>query len=70
MFSILISLVGMASGHLTLRLDVPITKRIVRDSAFSVIGAKLWNGVPLDIRQATDVKHFKKQLKSHLFPKD
>ena len=43
---------GLRSAHDTLRLDVPITKRIVGDSVFPVIGAKLWMGVPLHIHQA------------------
>ena len=40
------------------------------DSAFSIIGAKLWNGVPLHVRHATIVTLFLKQLKTNLFKKN
>ena len=60
----------LRSSNDILRLDVPIPKRIVGESAFSFIGPKLWNGLPKKIRQAKNVKLFKKQLKTHLFPKD
>ena len=49
---------GLRSSRDPLRLKVPITKRIVGNSAFSVIGAKLWNDVPLHVRQATNFKLF------------
>ena len=35
--------------------------------AFSYIGPKLWNGIPLDIRTADSVQKFKTLLKTHLF---
>ena len=39
------------------------------DRAFSVLAPKLWNALPLDIKCATSVEHFKGKLKAHLFVK-
>ena len=35
--------------------------------AFSVCTPRLWNGIPLEIRQSNSVSVFKKNLKTHLF---
>lgn len=35
--------------------------------AFSVCAPRLWNGIPLEIRQSNSVSVFKKNLKAHLF---
>ena len=35
--------------------------------AFSVCAPRLWNGIPLEIRQSNSVSVFKKNLKTHLF---
>ena len=37
------------------------------DRAFSVCAPKLWNNLPLHIRQAKSLSSFKSQLKTHLF---
>ena len=37
------------------------------DRAFSVCGPKIWNTVPLEIRQSSTVVLFKKKLKTFLF---
>ena len=37
------------------------------DRAFSVAGPKLWNGLPLDIKNSNSVDIFKKNLKTYLF---
>ena len=37
------------------------------DRAFSVAGLKLWNQLPLSIRQSSSVGTFTKELKTHLF---
>lgn len=39
------------------------------DRAFSVCAPKLWNELPLDIKQCSDVELFKQKLKTHLFKK-
>uniref|UniRef100_A0A3Q3IT75 Reverse transcriptase domain-containing protein n=1 Tax=Monopterus albus TaxID=43700 RepID=A0A3Q3IT75_MONAL len=50
-------------------LSVPRTKRKLRgDRAFAVAGPKLWNDLPLSIRQASALSVFKSLLKTHLFP--
>jgi hypothetical protein len=61
---------GLRSAHDTMRLVVPATKKGFGDSAFSVMGPKLWNNLPIVIRQSPSVQLFKKSLKTHLFPKN
>lgn len=49
-------------------LEVPNTERKLRgDRAFSVAGPKLWNELPLQIRQAPSLPRFKSLLKTHFF---
>lgn len=49
-------------------LVVPKTKRKLRgDRAFSVLGPRLWNELPLYIRQAESLLVFKSRLKTHMF---
>ena len=51
-----------------LLLRVPKTKRKLRgDRAFAVAAPKLWNDLPLHIRQASTLSVFKSLLKTHLF---
>lgn len=51
-----------------LLLVVPKTKHKLRgDRAFSVLGPKLWNELPLYIRQAESLLVFKSRLKTHFF---
>ncbi len=35
--------------------------------AFSVVGPRLWNNLPVEIRVATSLQIFKSLLKTHLF---
>uniref|UniRef100_A0A3P9D180 Uncharacterized protein n=1 Tax=Maylandia zebra TaxID=106582 RepID=A0A3P9D180_9CICH len=51
-----------------LLLKIPRTGRKLRgDRAFAVAAPKLWNELPLEIRQATSLSVFKSLLKTHLF---
>lgn len=51
-----------------LLLNVPRTGRKLRgDRAFAVAAPKLWNELPLEIRQASSLSVFKSLLKTHLF---
>ena len=51
-----------------LLLQVPRTKCLTfGDRSFSVAAPKIWNGLPLDIKQSTSVDCFKSTLKSFLF---
>jgi hypothetical protein len=53
-----------------LQLQVPRSKLITYgDRAFSVAAPKVWNELPLSIRQAESVGIFKRRLKSYLFKK-
>ncbi len=42
-------------------------KKSKGDRAFMVVAPKLWNGLPLHIRQAPSLEVFKSPLKTHLF---
>lgn len=49
-------------------LSIPSSNlRSMGDRAFSVAGPKLWNSLPLSIRQCPSLSTFKSSLKTHLF---
>ena len=49
-------------------LDIPVTKcKLYGDRAFSVLGARIWNMLPLDIRNQPTLLGFRKLLKTELF---
>ena len=54
-----------SSGHALL--TVLKSRIAVGSRAFSVYGPKVWNTLPLNIRQAQSVNAFKNKLKTHLF---
>lgn len=49
------------------RLVVPKTKKVFGDQAYDVIGPRLWNSLPISIREAPTLNSFKKLVKRHLF---
>ena len=53
-------------GH-NLKLIVPTFNTSYGNNSFSVIGPKLWNRLPNNIKSATDINLFKKLLKTFLF---
>ena len=50
-------------------LSVPSTHRclVAGDNAFSVCGPRLWNDLPLSLRETQSQTTFKRKLKTHLF---
>ena len=50
-----------------LQLMVPRTRRLGTGAAFSVNGPKLWNALPLNLRNVLSLNSFKKNLKTYLF---
>ena len=60
---------GLRSSRGTTRLAIPSSKKMYGDRCFSILGPKLWNSIPMYIREAPNVRLFKKLLKTHLFPK-
>ena len=50
-----------------LQLFTPKTNTSWGDRAFANVAPKLWNGIPLNIRQSQSVEVFKRKLKHHLF---
>ena len=47
---------------------VPVSKKCAGDRAFSVIAPRLWNILPVSIKNATSQQSFKSMLKDYLFP--
>ena len=43
------------------------TKRTLGDRAFTIAAPKLWNSLPVELRQINSIFPFKRQLKSYLF---
>ena len=64
--SYLADLIVMRRGH-DLSLAVPRCSSRIGDRAFSVAGPRLWNALPVNIRQIKTLETFKTQLKHHLF---
>ena len=56
-----------SSGSVSL--VMPIPNKCAGDRAFSVVAPRLWNKLPVSLRNATSVDVFKSSLKNHLFPK-
>ena len=54
-----------SSGQLLL--VEPKTKRVYWDRAFSVAGPKLWNSMPIKLKECESVNVFKGALKTHLY---
>ena len=55
-----------SSSH-NLQLSYPTTRNLSGERTFTVTASKLWNNLPLTIRQSASTKSFKKALKSYLF---
>ena len=56
-----------SQDRLLLKLPQLKTKVTLGDRAFSCAAPKLWNSLPIAIRQSQSVAVFKAQLKTHLF---
>ena len=64
------SRLGLRSTCNRTPLCIPFTKRkTFADRSFSVAGSRLWNGLPITIRESPNPDCFKKQLKTYLFDK-
>ena len=50
------------------RLVVSRSFKRAGDMSFSIAGARLWNELPVSIRESQSLPIFKRQLKTHLFP--
>ena len=50
--------------------DIPKVKReSFANRSFSVMGPRLWNDIPNEVKQCVDVETFKKKSKTFLFNK-
>ena len=56
---------GLRSQH---NLNIPRTFIKAGDQAFSVAGPRVWNSLPIQIRNSKSTDLFKKQLKTYLYP--
>ena len=59
---------SLHSGDDNTLLTVPRTKRTFGDKSFAHVASRLWNSLPIHVRQSASVDTFKKSLKTHLFP--
>ena len=49
-------------------LDIPFTRcTMFKDRAFGVIGPRMWNDLPLELRATNSLDIFKSKLKTFLF---
>ena len=62
-------LFGYVSHGNTIRLDVPHTNSKLGARAFSVIGPKIYNSLPSDVKESSNIMTFKQKLKTYLFSK-
>ena len=60
---------NLRSSSDRLRLDYPITRNKAGDRTFTVYASKLWNNLPMTLRNCNSVNAFKKALKTHFVPK-
>ena len=44
-----------------------ITKKSLGDQAFAVAAQRIWNGLPLEVRNEANIDRFKQLLKTHYF---
>jgi len=51
----------------TVMLEIPSSRKLAGDRAFSVASAQKWNKLPNSIRAARDFNSFKTVLKTHLY---
>jgi hypothetical protein len=49
--------------------DVPRTRTVFAERAFSVAGPRQWNKLPAELRSLSDIDHFKGQLKARFYRK-
>ena len=63
------NLFSFVSHGNTVRLHVPSTLTKFGLRAFSVIGPKIYNLLPADIKEVTEISLFKQKLKTYLFLK-
>ena len=60
----------LRSNNMYMKLDIPRVKReSFANRPFSVMGPRLWNDIPNDLKQCINVETFKKKLKTFLFNK-
>ena len=60
----------LRSNNMYMKLDIPRVKReSFANRSFSVMGPRLWNDIPNDVKQCVNVETFKKKLKTFLFNK-
>ena len=57
---------GLRSQH-NLNIPRPFLKK-AGDQSFSVAGPRVWNSLPIQIRNSKSADLFKKQLKTYLYP--
>ena len=59
--------IGLRSSDDKLLLSIPKGSKSLGDRSFSIAGPKLWNSIPINIRNAPSIAIFRKRLKTFLF---
>ena len=53
-------------GNTNNNLSVPLYRKTFGQRTFNFLGSKLWNAIPLDIRQASSLDNFKYNYRTNL----
>ncbi len=61
------NMLGIQHSDISVKLNIPCSKLLWGDRAFSVAANHLWNHLPYEIMAAPSVNIFKPLLKTHLF---
>ena len=51
-------------------LYIPSSQLLVQQRTLNYFGSKLWNNIPVEVRNAPSLSTFKEQLKKFLFDRD
>ena len=58
-----------SSNQLLLCMPKGITKKTLGDRVFAVASPRLWNSLPEELRNKSDINDFKRHFKVHIFTK-
>ena len=65
--NIVVVIVVVQAKGILLSPSIIKTRKTLGDRAFQVAAPQLWNALPLELRQNTNISSFKRCLKTHLF---
>ena len=60
----------LPSNNIYIKLYIPkVTRQTVGNRSFSVMGPRLWNDIPNEVKECANIETFKIKLKTFLFNK-